>query len=182
MGKRRRSAISDEPGSNAIVERLTPTGRKIALIHSNPASAPSLMDSAVSLDPINASLPSDIYALWQLLEQQYGQTINLWHENEPMHKDPVTPQLRHEILKRDGGCIAPMLDLTQLGTCSGRLTLDHVKDQARMGKRAPSDANHLVTLCEWHHQGQKAGSVWATTKEHRDWLRMYLEWVNDVPM
>jgi len=64
--------------------------------------------------------------------------------------------------------------------CRGRLTLDHVKDQPKIGDairkrgpgrkhryRAPSDEAHLVVLCEWHHL---AG--WATA--HRGDLRDYL--------
>jgi hypothetical protein len=48
------------------------------------------------------------------------------------------------------------------------LTLDHVKEQPRMGKRAPSDMAHLVTLC-WHHHLDG----WATA--HRPQLRRYLQ-------
>jgi hypothetical protein len=51
--------------------------------------------------------------------------------------------------------------------CQGRLTLDHVKDQPMIGKRAPSDMAHLVTLC-WHHHLDG----WATS--HRPELRDYL--------
>lgn len=54
--------------------------------------------------------------------------------------------------------------------CRGRLTLDHVKDQPMMGRRAPSDPSHLVTLCEGHHLGG-----WATS--HRPLLREYLRGV-----
>jgi hypothetical protein len=49
------------------------------------------------------------------------------------------------------------------------LTLDHVKSQPMMGKRAPSDMEHLVTVCEHHH----LWSGWATS--HRPLLRRYLE-------
>ena len=84
-----------------------------------------------------------------------------------MRRDPVTPELRIRVLTRDGDCLAPRLD-SFAGECHGRLTLDHVKDQPRMGKRAPSDARHLVTLCEWHH----LESGWATS--HRPELRFYL--------
>lgn len=96
----------------------------------------------------------------------------------PNRRDPVTPELRAQILRRDQGCVAPVLDLSQLGTCSGRLEIDHVKSQLRIGKRAPSRPENLVTLCSFHHRGMTAGSTWATTKEHREWLRMYLAWVN----
>jgi hypothetical protein len=52
--------------------------------------------------------------------------------------------------------------------CAGRLTLDHVRDEPMMGKRAPSDERHLVSLCEFHH----LWSSWATS--HRPELRDYL--------
>lgn len=52
-------------------------------------------------------------------------------------------------------------------TCKGRLTLDHVKDAPRMGRRAPSDPQHLATVCEHHHL-----DGWATS--HRPQLREYL--------
>lgn len=64
--------------------------------------------------------------------------------------------------------MAPTVDPNQSGTCSGRLTLDHVKDKPMMGKRAPSDRYHLVTLCEHHH----LWSSWATS--NRPGLRDYL--------
>lgn len=91
--------------------------------------------------------------------------------------DPVTPTLREEVLQRDDwGCVAPLLGATTF--CRDRwgdrygaeqdLTLDHVKDQARAGKRAPSDRAHLVTLCYYHH----ITSGWAT--KNRLALRGYL--------
>lgn len=69
-------------------------------------------------------------------------------------------------------CVAPLLDPSESASCSGRSTLDHVKDAPRMGKRAPSDPAHLVTLCEFHHLGSKAGRNWATA--NRPALRAYL--------
>ena len=54
------------------------------------------------------------------------------------------------------------------GACAGGLQLDHVKAEPRMGKRAPSDARHLVTLCRGHH----IDTGWATA--HRPELREYL--------
>ena len=79
----------------------------------------------------------------------------------------MTPALRLAVLARDGGCVAVALGEPP-HDCGGRLTLDHVKDQPRMGKRAPSDERHLVTLCEQHH----LWNGWATS--HRPALRAYL--------
>jgi hypothetical protein len=83
-------------------------------------------------------------------------------------KDPVTPELRLAVLRRDLGCVAPIHD-PGADTCRGALTLDHVKEQPMMGKRAPSDMAHLVTVCEHHH----LWSGWATS--HRPLLREYLK-------
>jgi len=83
--------------------------------------------------------------------------------------DPVTPDVRVAVLERDRGCVAVTLG-EDPADCRGRLTLDHVKDQPRMGKRAPSDARHLATVCEFHHL-----DGWATS--HRPELRAYLEGV-----
>jgi len=83
-----------------------------------------------------------------------------------MTRDPVTSEVRQSVLYRDGWkCVAPILGATDL--CAGRLTLDHVKDQPMIGRRAPSDEQHLVTLC-WHHHLDG----WATS--HRPELRSYL--------
>lgn len=70
-------------------------------------------------------------------------------------------------------CVAPLIDRSQWETCSGRSTLDHIKTDLRMGKRAPSDPDHLVSLCEGHTEaGAKAGYQWNTA--HRAELRDYL--------
>ena len=82
------------------------------------------------------------------------------------HADPVSPELRLAILERDRGCVAVKLGADYAG-CHGRLTLDHVKSQPMMGKRAPSDPAHLLALCEAHHL-----DGWATS--HRPALREYL--------
>ena len=82
-------------------------------------------------------------------------------------RDPVTHEVAVTVLQRDAGCVAVRLGESPTA-CGGRLTLDHVKDQPRMGKRAPSDPEHLVALCENHH----LWTGWATS--HRPELRAYL--------
>lgn len=84
-----------------------------------------------------------------------------------MRRHPVTAAVALTVLRRDGGCVAVTLGALP-SECRGRLTLDHVKDQPRMGVRAPSDEAHLVSLCEWHH----LQTGWATS--HRPELREYL--------
>lgn len=85
----------------------------------------------------------------------------------PMRRDRVTTDAALEVLRRDAGCVAVTLGESP-ADCGGRLTLDHVKSQPMMGKRAPSDPAHLVSLCEQHH----LWSGWATS--HRPELRLYL--------
>lgn len=79
-------------------------------------------------------------------------------------------------------CVAPTVDPLGSGPCSGRLTLDHVHRHAggTKGKRAPSDVQHLVTLCALHHlgEGDKGGRIWALA--NRDRLRWYLEAIYGV--
>src|SRR5690242_12714401 len=86
-------------------------------------------------------------------------------------KDPVTGEVRLLVLERDGGCLAVRIGGQDPASCSGPLTLDHVKDQPRMGKRAPSDPAHLATVCQGHH----VETGWATS--HRPELREYLRGV-----
>jgi hypothetical protein len=91
--------------------------------------------------------------------------------------DPVTPDLRRRVLLRDKGCVAAALGFKHVcrdtwgnvhqPTDLDRLTLDHVNDHPMLGKRAPSDEQHLVSLCAFAHF---AG--WATS--HRDVEREYL--------
>ncbi len=94
------------------------------------------------------------------------------------HRDPVTPEVRREVLNRDAYvCAARALDPTS-DACRDRwgsthplrvraeLQLDHVRDEPG-GHRAPSDPAHLVTVCPHHHL-----NGWATS--HRPLLREYL--------
>lgn len=107
------------------------------------------------------------------------------------HRDPVTPALRLEVLERDERrCIAPRIAVEHeqpIDECKGlwgrpavlfwtangpiydiaSLTLDHVNLQPTLGKRAPSDLAHLVSIC-WHHHLDG----WSET--HRPELRDHL--------
>lgn len=72
-------------------------------------------------------------------------------------RDPVTPALRSTVLLRDRERVAAKLGFAhdcrdRFGRTHARwaldaLTLEHVKDDLAMGKRAPSDVRHLVALC-----------------------------------
>ena len=103
-----------------------------------------------------------------------------------MRADAVTPELREEIFAADAyRCVARQIARglgEKLDACRNKwgawviethrypvaaLTLDHVKDAPMLGKRAPSDRRHLVTLC-WHHHLDG----WATA--HRPELRSYI--------
>ena len=78
----------------------------------------------------------------------------------------MTPEVRRAVFARDGQqCVAPRLGATDY--CAGRLTLDHVKSEPMMGRRAPSDPAHLASIC-WHHHLDG----WATA--NRPALRAYL--------
>ena len=97
------------------------------------------------------------------------------------HRDPVTPETHQLVIERDiryaGGCVAAFLDPThgcrdrwgEPHEPTVRLTLDHVHTgYGMMGKRAPSDPAHLLSLCWFGHLGG-----WGTA--HKDASRWYLE-------
>lgn len=111
-------------------------------------------------------------------------------------KDPVTRQVYDFVMRRDEyRCVAPRLD-GRASYChdwtgniilhwpnrpsSTLVTLHHVHDTSgSMGKRAPSDPDHLVVLCWGHHLGYgeqgTGGSIWGTKKENLARIRRYLE-------
>lgn len=92
-------------------------------------------------------------------------------------KDPVTPETAEYVKRRDGACVLALLEpmhrcRDQWGTPIasfdlGRMTLEHVKTELRMGVRAPSDPAHLVTLCGY-------SNVNVPTKAQRSLMRSYL--------
>lgn len=91
-----------------------------------------------------------------------------------MPRDCVTAEVREEVLRRDGGCVAPRLGGTR-HDCWGRNTLAHVKDEPRMGRRAPSDPAHLATVCQGHAEdGTRAGYCWVTDRRNIAAMRDYL--------
>ena len=76
-------------------------------------------------------------------------------------------------------CPAAYIEVAQLGKCWGRWTLDHIRSQPRLGRRAPSDMAHLISLCQSHMEdGMKAGHQWNTA--NRPAIRKYLEEVNHM--
>lgn len=48
-------------------------------------------------------------------------------------------------------CVVPLLDPGNPYPCGGKQEVDHVKDDLRMGKRAPDDEYHLVAACQNHN-------------------------------
>jgi len=95
-------------------------------------------------------------------------------------RDPVTPEVRAAVLRRDGQCVAAKYELghacrDQWGTPHrpddlDKLTLDHVHEgYGMLGKRAPSDMGHLISACWAAHLGG-----WTTTKQHRALIRVIL--------
>lgn len=92
-------------------------------------------------------------------------------------RDLVTPEVREFVLRRDRQCILFRMDeghrcRDRFGNLhsafnTDRLTLEHVKSELRMGRRAPSDPAHLVAMCH-------AGNVGVPSKEQRAAIREYL--------
>jgi len=74
-----------------------------------------------------------------------------------MRANGVTAEVRQAVLRRDRVCFLARIDSDH--RCADRwghlhasdatwlLSLDHVKDGPMMGRRAPSDPQHLVAIC-----------------------------------
>ena len=92
------------------------------------------------------------------------------------HKDPVSADTVSAVLVRDRGCVAAQIDpdhecRSALGYPHrwddlAQMTMEHVKDQPRLGVRAPSDIGHLIAL---YHA---ANLYWGPThrEEERAWI------------
>jgi len=102
----------------------------------------------------------DARAIWQASEER-------------MHHDQ---SFRKFLASRQSICLVELFEKTLVGEghrplsqhCSGRTTLDHVKDQPMMGKKAPDDEYHLVALC-YHHN-----SYHPPSRKLRAFQRAYL--------
>jgi hypothetical protein len=66
-------------------------------------------------------------------------------------------------------CVVGYLNPPGSVKCFGGQTVDHVKDDPMMGRRAPSDERHLVACC-WGHNAFSP-----PTKEMRQKLRAWLK-------
>lgn len=92
-------------------------------------------------------------------------------------KDAVTPSLHAAVLRRDRECVLAKMDRTHVcrdvwgnphpSDDLAKLSLEHVKDEPMMGRRAPSDLAHLVALCY-------AANVGVPSKVQRQGFRDYL--------
>jgi hypothetical protein len=90
--------------------------------------------------------------------------------NRRRRRDPVLPTVAITVFTRDGGCLAPRLGGSAMD-CWGRLRIEHVKREPRMGRRG----DLLGTLCEGHTEpGMRAGYVWCTDARNRRAMREYL--------
>ena len=92
-------------------------------------------------------------------------------------KDPVSPQVHAEVIVRDRGCVlAGRIPNHVCRTVFGdmhpwndveKLTLEHVKSELAMGKRAPSKVQYLVLLDGFTNNKPPS-------KEERAVMRAYL--------
>lgn len=96
----------------------------------------------------------------------------------------VTRAIRDAVFARDKGCVLARLlpdthecrnmwgrPMLPTDTQVGALTLEHVKSDLAMGKRAPSDMAHLVVLCY-------GSNIGVPSKYERGLMRSYLQTVN----
>lgn len=73
--------------------------------------------------------------------------------------DPVSPELRDYVFRRDPECVVAILIRRRIlprdtfGRCDGPDTAAHVRDSrgGRTGKRPPSTPRRLVRACRAHH-------------------------------
>jgi len=94
--------------------------------------------------------------------------------NRKRRTDQVSDELAQAVFKRDGGCLAPRLGGSEMD-CFGKARIEHVKKEARMGKRAEPRLDRLVEICDGHSEpGMRAGYVWSTDKKNREAMRDYL--------
>ena len=95
-----------------------------------------------------------------------------------MTRDHVSASLHDAVLRRDRICVAARLGFDH--TCrdawgrahgpgaTNALSLEHVKDQLRMGVRAESDLRHLIAVCHFIN-------AMPPTKAMREAFREYLQ-------
>ena len=81
-------------------------------------------------------------------------------------KSDVPDWLFPYLVARDKECKAPALGATD--PCFGRLTIEHVKFESAIGRRAPSDKFHTLLLCLGHNTG------WALLSASKEAERQYL--------
>lgn len=93
-----------------------------------------------------------------------------------MKRSGVTADLRARVLSRDGACLAYRMDPRHICRDTwnrshspfdlAKLTLDHVKDEPRMGVRAPDDEQHLVALCYGANVGVPSKALRSFEREY----------------
>lgn len=79
------------------------------------------------------------------------------------------------LLGRDKTCRARHLGATD--ACHGRLTIEHVKFESRIGKRAASDPQHTLLLCLGHNTGWAL--LTASKEAERGYLRRVERWKDE---
>ena len=89
----------------------------------------------------------------------------------------MNADLRRAVLERDGCCVLLRLDPSHFcRTVWGeyhdprdldKLTIEHVKTERMMGRKAPTDLAHLVALCGY-------ANVAVPSRVQRDGMRQYL--------
>lgn len=88
-------------------------------------------------------------------------------------EDRVPDWLPGYLMARDRGCVPARLGAPD--PCDGRLTIEHVKSESMIGKRAPSDKWHTVLACLGHNTG------WCLTSAAKEQEREYIDRVEIPP-
>lgn len=82
----------------------------------------------------------------------------------------IPARLRLDVLERDQGCVGPRIGMP--GDCYGGLELDHVRGSGAMGRKSPTEAGNLASLCSTHHLER--------TLNGRKWRPVLLDYLSDA--
>lgn len=87
--------------------------------------------------------------LWEHVVRR--DAYNIWLRSEENIHHHVTFQRYMTRRRKRPLCIVELLMPLEVRDCAGRTTVDHVKDDLMMGKKAPDDEWHLTATCEYHN-------------------------------
>lgn len=93
--------------------------------------------------------------LWEHVIERDARWCWYWSEDKVHHHVTFREwRASHPVV-----CVVPILDPTNRSKCGGKQTVEHVKDQLMMGKKAPDDEFHLLACCMNHNSWNPPSKV-----------------------